>query len=141
MPDVAAVEQLGERVLQQRQRAGLVATSATISATRPGSNATPTRSAGSAIARSSSSGASGVTDLGAAREQLAEAAVLERPVVEVGPQRGDDPDAAAGRDGGPQRVEERVALALVVGQREELLELVDHEQARRSPARLDRPPR
>ena len=58
----------------------------------------------------------------------AESMELQWPVVEVGPERGDDTQAAVGRgDGVHQAVEER-ALFVVGREREELLELVDHEE-------------
>ena len=68
---------------------------------------TPTRSAGPVIARSTSSGDSGVITSVPAAEQLADAAVAERAVVEVGAQRDHDPQPARGVvDGGGERVEE-----------------------------------
>ena len=64
----------------------------------------------------------------ASRERGAEAMELQRPVVEVGAERGDDAQPAVGRrDGVHQAVEER-ALFVVGREREELLELVDHEE-------------
>ena len=58
---IASLEELGEGVLQERRAPGSCATFAIISATRPGSGRMPTRSAGSRIACSNSSGVSGGT--------------------------------------------------------------------------------
>ena len=107
---------------------GCSPTSLTIAATSSASTRRPLRSAGLTIACSSSSGAKRQHHLGALAHQLAEAGVQQRPVVEIGPQRDDHPDAAVRvGDGGEQAVEEVRAHRLVLDQREELLELVDHQ--------------
>ena len=62
------------------------------------------------------------------REQLPETRVDERAVVEVRPEGHDDAEPALGVGGGDaKRLEEQLPLPLVCGEREDLLELVDHE--------------
>ena len=66
--------------------------------------------------------------LGPFGEQLPEAGVEERAVVEVRPEGHDHAQPALGVGGGhAKRLEEQLPLPLVCGEREDLLELVDHE--------------
>jgi hypothetical protein len=67
--------------------------------------------------------------LGPGPEQLTEARIRKRPVVEVGPQGQHHPDAALGVGGRRvQGCQEPGPPGLVVDQGEQLLELVDHHQ-------------
>ena len=88
----------------------------------------PTAAAGAAIAHSVSSGESGGQRQHAIAHELRKRAVAEWAVVEVGSQRDDDPQARAwiGRSTLDQRQELPPTL-FVVDEREQLLELVDHE--------------
>ena len=71
-------------------------------------------------------------DLGPVAEQFTETAVLQRPVVEVGSQRGDDTDATLlVGDGAHEGGEEAVRRGRV-DLREQLLELVDQQQQLRA---------
>ena len=80
------------------------------------------------IARSRSAGDIAGTAIVAARDERAELGELERPVVEVGAQRGQHPQPAVGRgDRGDETVDERSTVA-VGREREHLLELIDDEQ-------------
>ena len=107
---------------------GCPLTSVISSVNRPCSNVTPTRRAGPSAAASSSSAASGVTLNTLPGHQAAERRVHQRAVVEVRPQGDQHPGAAPRvRGQGDEAVEEAVAL-LVVDQREQLFELVDHQQ-------------
>ncbi len=73
-------------------------------------------------------GCEGRNRLGPLGEQLPETRVDERAVVEVCPERHDDAEPALGVGGGDaERLEEQSPLALLCGEREDLLELIDHE--------------
>ena len=66
--------------------------------------------------------------LGPCGEQLAEPWIRERPIVEVGTERHDHTESAPGVGGrDAERLEEQLSLAFVRREREELLELIDHE--------------
>jgi hypothetical protein len=67
--------------------------------------------------------------LGPGPEQVPEARIPQRPIVEVGPQGEHHPDAASGvGDRRVQGCQEAGPLRLVFHQREQLLELVYHQQ-------------
>ena len=87
------------------------------------------------IARSNSCGVIGGDDLGSVAEQLTETTVLQRPVVEVGAQRGDDtdPTLVVGHRA-HEGVEEPVRRGRV-DLCEQLLELVDQQQQLRAVVR------
>ena len=65
---------------------------------------------------------------GRVAERGAESMELQWPVVEVGSKRGDDTQAAVARRDGVHQAVEECALFVVGREREELLELVDHEE-------------
>ena len=92
-----AVEQLGQRVLQQRQRAGSIG-----HLPDQGRDAMPARTSRRALSRQCDrplqlARGHRRDDLGPLAEQFAETAMLQRPVVEVGSKRGDDTEATAAR--------------------------------------------
>ena len=73
-------------------------------------------------------GCEGRNRLGPFGEQLSEAGVDERAVVEVRPEGHDDAEPALGVGGGDaKRLQEQLPLPLVCGEREDLLELIDDE--------------
>ncbi len=127
--DVTALEQLGQGELDQRQGARLVRHVADDLGDQARLDAHAD------LARGAGDGA--LELVGGERghrhrpfgEQLAEPRLLQRPVVEVGSQRDDDPHPAPRvGDRHPEQLEEGVTLALVLGEGEDLLELVDDQQ-------------
>jgi hypothetical protein len=127
-PGAAPVlEQLGQRVLQQRQRAGSIGHRADQLGHQRGleGDAVP-------LGREGDRPLQLVTghrrdDLGSVAQQLTDTPMLQRPVVEVGTDRGDDPNPALFvGDRGDERVQKALCCRRVdLG--EQLLELVDHE--------------
>ncbi len=127
-PAVAPLEELRERVLHQRERPGLLRDVGEHLGDEPGLQRhvdafrRPGDRAFDLLPRERDHG------FDARLEQLREAPIQQRPVVEVGPQRDDDADAAARiRGGGLDAPEELGPGCLVLHQREHFLELVDHE--------------
>ena len=127
-PAVAPFEELGERVLHQRERAGLLGDVGQ----HRGHEARLQRDV-DALRRPGDRplellGRERHHRLDAGLEQLREPPVQQRPVVEVGPQRGDHAEAAVRIGGGGLEAPEEVRPdGLVLDEREHLLELVDHE--------------
>ena len=125
---VAAIEQLGEGVLEQRQGVRLPADlrdqfgQQTLLERDPDAPRRSQRGGFELI------GGQRRDVEHVARHQAAERRVHQRAVVEVRPQGDQHPGAAPRvRGQGDEAVEEAVAL-LVVDQREQLFELVDHQQ-------------
>ena len=132
-PPVPALEQLGQGVLHQRERAGLLGDIGEHRGDQAGLERhihTLRRARDRAfelLGRERDHG------LHTGLEQLREAPVEERPVVEVGAEGDDHAEPAAGV--GRRRLEALEEVRpdrLVLDQREDLLELVDHEDEVRS---------
>ena len=66
--------------------------------------------------------------LGAVAEQFAEAAMAQGAIVEVGPQGDDDPGPAVRRGDELDELVDEATRRLLVDLREQLLELVDHQE-------------
>ena len=108
--------------------AGWSATSATIVATRPGSMVTLSRHAGWVIVASSSPAVMWRDRDLVERKQFTEAGMPQRPVVEVGAQRGDHAQSGVrGAYGRHQLVEEAVAHRGIADLCEQFFELVHQE--------------
>ena len=125
---VPTFEELREGVLQERERAGLMGDVGDHLRHQPGlgPDADPFGRPSDRLLELV--GGERRNRLGPFGEQLPEARVDERAVVEVRPEGHDDAQPALGIGGGDaQRLEEQLPLALVAGEREDLLELVDHE--------------
>ena len=128
-PVVASIVELGERVLDERQGAGLLR-----DVRRDLRDERAVDLEARMLRRPDDRplellGRQGAEDLGARPEQLAHPRIAERPVVEVGAERGDHAHPARrvrGRD--PKALEEQRPVVLVLGERERLLELVDDHQ-------------
>ena len=129
------LEQLGQRVLQQRQRAGAIddlphqlgherrLERDAVLFHRAGDRALQLERAHRG------------DDFGAVAEQLTETAVLQWTVVEVGAQRGDDADPTLVVGDGAHQADEEAIRRRRVDLGEQLLELVDHEQQLRAVVR------
>ncbi len=127
-PPDPALEQLGQGILHQRQRAGLLADILEDRADQVGGQ----RDA-SALGRADDRalqllGRQRRHHLGALAHQLAQAAIEQWAVVEIGAQRHNhaQPRLRVGHSR-HQAVEEVAARGLVLDQRKDLLELVDHQ--------------
>ena len=124
----APLEQLGKRVLQQRQRAGLLAN---IGHDRGGQLGIDQRT--SALGRGADRAAQLVGrerqgHLGAGTHQRAEAGHEQRPVVEIGPQRDDHAQPALGAVYRVvERLQEARAHCLVGAERKGFFKLVDEQ--------------
>ena len=142
---VPTFEELRERVLQERKGSGLMGDVGDHlrHQTLLGPDAHPFARASDRLLELV--GCEGRNGFGPLSEQLSEARIDERAVVEVRPEGHDDVESALGVDGGDAKhFQEQFALALVRGEREDLLELIDHEHdlslARRDQIdRLERP--
>ena len=126
------VEQLGQRVLQQRQRAGPIGH-------LPDQGGHERRLERDAVRLRRARDRTlelvrrhRCDDLGPVAEQFTETAVLQWPVVEVGAQRDDDTDATLVVGDGTHQVGEEAVRRRRVDLREQLLELVDQQQQLRT---------
>ena len=108
---VPALEELGQGVLQERKRARLMGHVGDHLGDEPGLGRDADRFGRPRMACSSSSGVSGGTASVRAGEQLAEARIHQRPIVEVRPEGDDHAQPAPGSTGGhAQRLEEQLPL-------------------------------
>jgi hypothetical protein len=122
------VEQLGQRVLQQRQRAGSIGH-------LPDQGGHECRLERDAVGlRRTGDRTLQVVrrhrcdDLGPVSEQFTETSVLQGPVVEVGSQRGDDTDATLLVGDCTHQVGEEAVRGRRVDLRVQLLELIDQQE-------------
>ena len=125
---VPTFEELSEGVLEQRERAWLMGDVGDDLRHQPGlgPDADPFDRPPDRLLELV--GREGRHHLGSFSEQLPETRVDQRAVVEVRPDGHDDAEPALGVGGGhTERFEEEFPLPLVGGEREDLLELIDHE--------------
>ena len=108
--------------------AGWSTTAATSSTATAGSTVMPARIAGPITAASRSAADIAGTVTVASTKLRTEPLQLQRAVVEVGSERGDDTQPAVVRCDGVHQAVEKCSLLILGRQREQLLELIDDEQ-------------
>ena len=127
-----SLEQLGERVLKERKRAGLVRDVGDDLRHEPGFGHDADRFGRPSDRLLQLVGRERWDRLRPRREQLAEAWVHQRSVVEVGTERDDDAEPALGIGcRHAQGLEEQLTLMFVGSEGEDLLELVNNQDERR----------
>ncbi len=125
---LASFDELGQRVLQKRERPGLVGDVGDDLRDEPRFREEADPLGGAPDRLLGLVGREGGNHFGPGRERLAEPRVHEGSVVEVGPERRDHAHPALRIDrGNAQHLEEPFALLLVGREGEQLLELVDDQ--------------
>ncbi len=137
MRPAAMVEELGERVLEQRQRPGAVGHVPHQGGDERRLEADPVRLRRAGDRPLQVARRHRCDDLGPFAEQLADASMLQRPIVEVGAQGDHDTDPALLVGDGTHHVGEEARGDRRIDLRVQLLELVDHEHQLRFVVRQD----